>query len=198
MKIEERTKEQESFRDEIARWLNTYPWSYLWTPTFKRKEEEGRPTFTRSGGYDLKTGRRTGGGTFKKNPFWKEGDDRDLHISGFSEAAAVRATKRFLKTHMRDYSYFFVSEQNPSRHGHHVHCLLIPPSELCEFNMPVKKLGPMWWEKYGWNKFERIKSKDDVTGYCTKHVCNYLRKGAGWYEIEINDTDVFHASTSTK
>ena len=181
------------FRLEVAKWLNTYPWEYLWTPTFKKKEEQGAPAYTRGKGYDLQTGQHTGGGTFKANPFWKKGTDSGLHSSGFSEDASIRATKRFLKRHMKEYSYFFVAEKNPGREGHHVHCLLIPPAGL---RVNVRKLSGKWWSAYGWNKFERIRSKSDVTSYCTKHVCEYLNKGDGWYEIEINDSSVFHASIS--
>ena len=188
------------FRLEIGRWLNKYPWTHLWTPTFKKAEERGQASFTRSTGQTyLDTPgwhgyKRTGGGTFKENPYWKGGEkDSGLHVSGFSEAAAIRATKKFIKKHMKDYSYFFIAEPNPGRDGHHVHCLLIPPAGQ---HVDVKTLGPKWWATYGWNVFERIKCKDDVTTYCTKHVCAYLNKGTGWYEIEINDSEIFHASVA--
>lgn len=186
--------EQVDFRLEIARWLNKYPWTHLWTPTFKRKEEEGgAANYSRAASCTI-TGDWNGGGTFK--PDWSFKEESDLHCSGFTERAATRATKKFLKQHMPDYSYFFVNEKNPGRDGHHVHALLIPPGQLDgKAHIPVRSLAPIWWKKYGWNKFERIKSKDDVTAYCTKHVCEYLNKGSGWYEIEINDTEVFHAST---
>ena len=183
--------EQLDFRLKIAKWLKNYPWSMLWTPTFKKREESGAPSYTRGRAYDLTTGSHTGGGSFKPNHFWRKGRDNELHVSGFSEDAAVRTTKRFIKKHMTDYSYFFVSEKNPGRDGHHVHCLLIPPAGQ---EVDVKGLSAKWWRTYGWNKFERIKSNSKVTEYCTKHVCEYLNKGSGWYEIEINDSEVFHKS----
>ena len=190
--------EQLDFRLDIAKWLNNYPWTHLWTPTFKKAEERGHVSYTRSGGQTyLNTPgfhgyARTGGGVIKPNPYWKGGEkDSGLHVSGFSERAAISATKRFLRRFMTDYSYFFVAEKNPNRDGHHVHCLLIPPAGR---SVDVRGLSAKWWNAYGWNKFERIRKKSDVTGYCTKHVSEYLNKGDGWYEIEINDSEIFHSS----
>ena len=186
---------KQDFRDEIANWLKKYPWTHMWTPTFKRKEEEGgSANFSRARSCSV-SGEWSGGGTFK--PDWSFREQSDLHCSGFTERAATRATKSFIKKYMPEYSYFFVNEKNPGRDGHHVHALLIPPGQLDgRSHIPVSSLAPIWWQKYGWNRFERIKSPDAITSYCTKHVCEYLNKGVGWYEIEINDTEVFHAANA--
>ena len=188
------TPDQLDFRLKLADWLNKYPWTHLWTPTFKKAEEAGGSEYTRGRGYDLKTGQHTGGGAFKANPFWKEGREAGLHASGFSEDAAIRTTKKFMKKHMKDYSWFFCAEKNPGRDGHHVHSLLVPPAGG---KVDVAGLSAKWWRYYGWNKFERVKSKGEVTLYCTKHVCEYLNKGDGWYEIEINDSELYHNATRT-
>ena len=206
------------FRLTISRWLNKYPWSHLWTPTFRKAELRGAASYTRTSGHSTvlpspaaeflgasPTFARSGGGRFKENPFWKGGEsDSGLHTSGYSEEAAVRATKRFLKRHMKEFSWFFVSEQNPGREGHHVHCLLIPPKGE-RINVP--RLSAMWWKTYGWNKFEPIRGTKEVTSYCTKHVTAYCLKNDnflkskkqsnGWYEIEINDTQLYHQATKS-
>ena len=185
------TPAQLDFRLEVAAWLNKYPWTHLWTPTFGRREQQGRPQLSRAGNYCPKHG-WSGGGTFK--PDYSFSEETKLHVSGFTDAAAIRATKRFIQKFMSDYSWFFVAEKNPGRDGHHVHCLLIPPAGK-RINVP--RLGNLWWKKYGWNKFEKVRGKSDVTSYCTKHVCEYLNKGDGWYEIEINDSELYHNATRT-
>ena len=163
--------EELDFRLGIGRWLNNYPWATLWTPTFKKAEVRGAASYTRGsacsavadptapGGVSYQ---RTGGGSFDPNPFWKDrdndtgecGPEKHLHASGFSQRSAIQSTRRFLRREMKEFSYFYVAEQNPGREGHHVHCLLIPPAGE-RINVP--RLSALWWKRYGWNKFEPIR-----------------------------------------
>lgn len=213
--------EELDFRLDIGRWLNKYPWSHLWTPTFRNAELRGSASYTRSSARSTvlpsaseeflgaaPSYSRSGGGTFAQNPFWKDrqedgsfGKEKGLHTSGFSQKSAIQSTRRFLRREMKDFSWFFVAEQNPGREGHHVHCLLIPPAGE-RINVP--RLSAIWWKRYGWNKFEPIRGGKEVTSYCVKHVTSYVLKGddflkpkksqnVGW-EIEINDSAIFHAA----
>lgn len=218
------TPEELDFRLGIGRWLNKYPWATLWTPTFRKAELRGAASYTRSSGCSTvlpspaeellgasPTYARSGGGRFDENPFWKDrdqygnvGKEKGLHTSGFSQKSAIQSTKRFLRSEMKEFSYFYVAEQNPGRDGHHVHCLLIPPKGE-RINVP--RLSAIWWKRYGWNKFEPIRGSKEVTSYCVKHVTSYVLKGddflkpkksqnAGW-EIEINDSQIFHQATKS-
>lgn len=172
------TPEQEAFRDEIADWLSEYPWQKVWTVTFDRMEERTQQNFTGRAGYVPGHG-WTGGNHFKGKP----------EKVGISERNAKRYFERFMHRYYKEYSWFYCVEPNPSRAGHHLHALIVPPTgETCSH----AEMGTQWWQQYGWNKVEDIRSKKDVSGYCTKHVVRYLNKGTGWYNIEINDTDIYH------
>ena len=170
--------EQEAFRDEIAVWLNDYPWLKVWTVTFDRMEERRQQNYTSRVAYVPNHG-WTGGNHWKGKP----------EKVGISERNAKRYFERFMKKNYKDYSWFYCVEPNPSRAGHHLHALLMPP---CGVTCSHAEMGKLWWEQYGWNKVEDIRSTKDVTGYCTKHVVRYLNKGAGWYNLEINDTEIYH------
>lgn len=158
------------FRDEIARWLQKYPWSWLWTVTYDRMEKKVTQNYTRTG-------------------HWK-GKPEPV---GVSEDSAKKIFKRYMKKHLPAYSWFYVCEQNKHRNGVHLHALLCPGHGQ---RVRIADHGPKWWNAYGWNQLEPIKNKSDVTAYCTKHVAHYLTKGAGWYDIEINDSEVFHAANT--
>ena len=174
------SKEQKAFRDEVSQWLNIYPWFKVWTVTFDRMEDRRQQNYTGRNGYVPGHG-WTGGNHFKGKP----------EKVGISERNAKRYFERHMRKYYKDYSWFYCVEPNPGRAGHHLHSLLLPPTGS---TVSHKKLGKLWWDQYGWNKVENIRSTKDVTGYCTKHVTRYLNKGAGWYNIEINDSEVFHNS----
>ena len=171
---------QKTFRDQIAQWLNVYPWFKIWTVTFDRMEKRMQQNFTGRNGFVPGHG-WTGGNHFKGKP----------EQVGISERNAKRYFERHMRKHYTEFSWFYCVEPNPGRDGHHLHALLIPPGGS---TITHARLGKLWWDQYGWNRVEDIRSTKDVTGYCTKHVVRYLNKGSGWYNIEINDSDVFRLS----
>lgn len=174
----ELTPEQVRFRDEVANWLSVYPWEKVWTVTYDRMEERTSQNYTSRNGY-VKGHGWTGGGHYQGRP----------EKVGISERNAKRYFESWMHKYYKEYSWFYCVEPNPSRAGHHVHALLTSPTgEKCSHTA----LGTKWWDRYGWNKVEDIKSNKDVTGYCTKHVVRYLNKGGGWYNLEINDSDIYH------
>lgn len=170
------------FRDRIAEWLTVYPWEKVWTVTYDRMEERRQQNYTGRAGYVPGHG-WTGGNHYKGKP----------EKVGISERNAKRYFEKWMRKNYKDYSWFYCVEPNPGRAGHHLHALLIPPSQLpnTNANPTHAEMGNAWWNRYGWNKVEDIRSNDDVTRYCTKHVCHYLNKGSGWYNIEINDSQVY-------
>ena len=172
------TPEQKKFRDEIVDWLDGYPWTKTWTVTFDRMEERKQQNYTQRNGYVQGHG-WTGGGRFKGKP----------QKIGISERNAKRYFERYMEKDNKDVSWFYCVEPNPSRSGHHLHALLCPGTGQ---KLSHKVLGEWWWARYGWNKVEDIRSKKDISGYCTKHIVRYLNKGGGWYNLQINDTDIFH------
>lgn len=170
--------EQEIFRDTIADWLNKYPWLLIWTVTYDNMEKRMQQNYTGRAGYVPGHG-WTGGNHFKGRP----------EQVGISERNTKRYFERHMKQHYTEWSFFYCVERNPNRDGHHLHALLIPPTGV---KVSFKEMGTRWWNQYGWNEVEPIRSKKDVTGYCTKHVVRYLNKGGGWYNLEINDSDIYH------
>ena len=104
----------------------------------------------------------------------------------FSEAAAVRAFERFMRKHGSSISYFFVTEPNPSRAGHHVHAILADT-----YGLSYARLGKHWFKRYGFNKLEKIRSQEDVTAYCAKHAGKYLLKGTGWYNFQLQEAGLW-------
>ena len=171
---------QEAFRDHICNWLVQYPWTTHWCPTFDRMEQRSVKTF---GSKNVWVN-----GEQKSNQSGFARPDKQM---GVSENSARKLFTNFMKKHLSDTSYFFVTEQNPHRDGHHVHALLAPATGE---KLNWKVLGNLWWKFYGWSKFELIRDREALSGYCTKHVVRYLTKGVGWYDIQINDTDMYHGA----
>ena len=160
------TPEQESFRDTVADWLNEWPWSKIWTVTFDRMEQRLSQDYTKTG-------------------HWK---GRPKQV-GISERNVKRYFEKWMRKNYTEHSWFYCVEPNPGRAGHHLHALFTPPLGVkCSHG----QMGTSWWDRYGWNKVEDIQSNDDVTKYCTKHVVRYLNKGGGWYNLEINDSEIYH------
>ena len=181
----ELTPEQVAFRDKIADWLVIYPWVKTWTVTYDLMEERKQQNYTGRAGYAPGHG-WTGGNHYKGKP----------EKVGISERNAKRYFERHMRSFYPDYSWFYAVEPNPSRAGHHLHTLLIPPTGEV---ISHEAMGKLWWKKYGWNKVEDIRSAKCVTNYCTKHVVRYLNKGNGWYNLEINDSDIYlYATTKEK
>lgn len=183
-----------AFRDRIAGWLSKYPWTWEWTVTFDRMERRLAQQKTTSAKYVPGHG-WSGGGALKewgKDGWWK-GEDSNVRPKGTTQNSAKKIFERYMKKVLPEFSWFYVTEPNPGRAGNHLHSLLIPPKGM---GVDVATHGSAWWNDYGWNKLQPIRSRDDITRYCTKHVCFYLTKGAGWYNIEINDTEIFHAANT--
>jgi len=107
----------------------------------------------------------------------------------FTEGSARRAFERFMKKHCSSVSYFYVIERNPSRAGHHVHALFAD----CEA-LQRSHVWNLWKKCYGRNRVEPVFSQEDVTSYCSKHVCDYLTKGVGWYNVKLVSPDLWHAN----
>ena len=160
------TQKQKAFRDEICDWLNTYPWTKTWCVTYDRMEQRLKQNYKKSG-------------------HWKGRPKQQ----GISDWNAKKYFERFMQKYHKDMSWFYCVEPNPSRQGHHLHALMCPPTGS---KISHKELGTFWWDRYGWNKVEDIRSKKDISGYCTKHIVRYLNKGGGWYNIQINDSEIFH------
>ena len=172
--------QQRAFRDQIAIWLNKYPWFLTWTVTFDVMEKRKQQNYTGRNGFVPGHG-WTGGNHYKGRP----------EKVGITQRNARRYFEKHMRQHYPEWSWFYCTEPNKHRDGHHIHTLLIPPAGA-EFSFAA--MGKLWWDQYGYNKVEYIRSTQDVTGYCTKHVVRYLNKSAGWYNIEINDSEVFHRS----
>tara|TARA_B100000927_G_scaffold254490_1_gene220752 strand:+ start:290 stop:730 length:441 start_codon:yes stop_codon:yes gene_type:complete len=99
-----------------------------------------------------------------------------------SNAAAQRAWKRFMTKYMSDVSWFYVTERNPSRPGYHIHALLHGVDGYSSTAIWNK-----WFKRFGINRLEPVRSRMKVEEYTTKHCANYLTKGYGHYDFELND-----------
>lgn len=104
-----------------------------------------------------------------------------------SNGAAQRSFQSFMHKEMPDVTWFYVTEKNPSRPGYHIHAL-ISGAETYRRTAIWKK----WFKRFGINKLEPVRSRKKVEAYTTKHCANYLTKGYGWYDFEINDSDLFN------
>ena len=98
----------------------------------------------------------------------------------FSEWSAHRAFERWCRRMIPDRPWFYVTEPNNHRAGHHIHTLM----DLG--NARRKPLWSDWFRRYGRNKVEPVKSRDDVAGYLSKHAASYLVKGTGWFNVNIS------------
>jgi hypothetical protein len=102
------------------------------------------------------------------------------HFTFRFEASIWSTQKRFpefISAVAPDLSCFYAVEQNPSRDGHHVHALIGNTRELRR-----KAIWRAWFERYGRNRIEPIRSADDVAGYCAKYVC----KRRAWWDVAID------------
>ena len=105
----------------------------------------------------------------------------------YTERQTQRAFEKFMLRNYRDVTYFYVVEHNPSREGHHVHAIMYSNEVLWRDSM-----NQAWFNRFGFAKVEKIRSKKDVTSYCTKHVSAYLTKGGGWWNYQINDPNLWN------
>ena len=105
----------------------------------------------------------------------------------YSEQQTQRAFEKFMQRSFSGVTYFYVIEHNPTREGHHVHALMYSADPIWR-----EEMNQTWYQRFGLAKVEKIRSKRDVESYCTKHVRNYLTKGGGWWNYQINDPLLFH------
>ncbi len=101
------------------------------------------------------------------------------HFTFRFEASIWSTQKRFpefMRDLVPDLNWFFAVEQNPSRDGHHVHALIGNVRELRR-----KAVWRQWFERYGRNRIEPIRSFADVSRYCAKYVC----KERAWWDVRV-------------
>lgn len=90
--------------------------------------------------------------------------------------SAQRCYEKFMRTEMRGVSYFYSLEQNPGRDGYHVHAL------WCDCAGRSRRLcWQMWFERYGRNRIEPVKSRNDVSDY----VAKYVTKEFAWWNVRM-------------
>jgi len=102
-----------------------------------------------------------------------------------------RIFERFMNENLKDVSYFYAIEENPSRDGHHVHALWSD----CEAVLR-KGVWSKWFEKYGRSRIEPVRSHHDVAGYCSKYVSKECFE-RGWWNVSINSPDLWHGRKAT-
>ena len=102
--------------------------------------------------------------------------------------SAMKCFEKFMRRELPTCSYFYALEANPSRRGYHVHALFSD-------TMGVKRqaVWAKWFEKYGRNRIEPIRSKSDVASYCSK----YVTKEGAWWNVKIL-SDSLRKLTSAK
>ncbi len=101
--------------------------------------------------------------------------------------SAQKSFEKFMAREVRDVSYFYAVEENPSRDGHHVHALWAE----CE-GVHRSRIWERWKERFGRNRIEPVNSINDVSAYCAKYV---TKKGA-WWNVKIVSPALFHRVTS--
>ena len=93
--------------------------------------------------------------------------------------SAQRQMEKFWVDVAEGLSWFYAIEQNPSRDGHHIHALIANPRELRR-----RAIWKAWFERYGRNRIEPVRSLDDVSCYCAKYVC----KERAWWDVHLDPT----------
>jgi hypothetical protein len=86
--------------------------------------------------------------------------------------SARRGYEKFMRKALPRISYFYAEEQNPSRDGYHVHALWADCKSIYR-----KDVWAAWFERFGRARIEPVRSKDDVSQYCSKYV---TKQGAWW------------------
>jgi hypothetical protein len=90
--------------------------------------------------------------------------------------SAQRCYEKFMRTELRGVSYFYAIEENPGRDGHHIHALWVD----C-LNRRRKDIWREWFDRYGRNRIEPVKNRDDVSDYCAK----YVTKEGAWWNVNL-------------
>jgi hypothetical protein len=90
--------------------------------------------------------------------------------------SAQKSYEKFMDHELRDVSYFYAIEENPSRDGHHVHALWAD----CE-GVHRSAIHYKWKGRYGRNRIEPVRSQINVTDYCAK----YVTKEGAWWNVRV-------------
>ena len=74
-------------------------------------------------------------------------------------------------------SHFYALEHNPSRDGFHVHAL------WCDcLHLQRSEVWRNWFHRYGRNRIEPVRNKDDVADY----VAKYVTKEGAWWDVHLS------------
>lgn len=96
-------------------------------------------------------------------------------------ASAQRGFERWMRREAPDVSYFYALERNPSRDGFHVHSIWANTA-----GMYRKTLWERWFERFGRNKLEPIRSRIQVEEYLTKYVTKEVTwEERGWWNVHL-------------
>jgi len=82
-----------------------------------------------------------------------------------SPRSAAKCFEKFMSREMRGVSYLYVVGRDPDGCGNHIHGLWCDCGERLRSDIWQK-----WFNRYGINRIEPIKSPLDVADYCTKHL----------------------------
>jgi hypothetical protein len=90
-----------------------------------------------------------------------------------------RCFERFMRKHHARLSYFYALEANghcSDRTGFHVHALWGDCQGVFR-----KEAWATWFKRYGRARIEPVRSKGDVSGYCSK----YVTKEGAWWNVKL-------------
>ena len=90
--------------------------------------------------------------------------------------SATRCHEKFMKRELPSVSYFYALEANPGRKGYHIHALFSDT-----YGVRRSLVWKKWFDKYGRNRIEPVKSKMNVTSYVSK----YVTKEGAWWNLQI-------------
>jgi len=90
--------------------------------------------------------------------------------------SAQKSYEKFMDRELRDVSYFYAVEQNPSRRGHHIHALWAH----CDA-VQRSEIWDRWKQRYGRNRIEPVRAHADVSNYCSK----YVTKEGSWWNVRL-------------
>lgn len=90
--------------------------------------------------------------------------------------SGMKCYEKFMKRELPGVSYFYAMEANPGRRGFHIHALFSDT-----MGVQRKEVWSKWFDKYGRNRIEPIKSSTQVSSYCAK----YVTKEGSWWNVKI-------------
>lgn len=93
-----------------------------------------------------------------------------------SLSSTQRIFERWMRRKVGRVSYYYAIERNPSRDGCHVHSIWGD----CR-NVFRKDAWADWFAHYGRAKIEPVRTKRDVTDYCSKYLC----KADCWWNVKL-------------